>query len=186
MIGISWTTLNNVHKFPCYYWNVKIMDMKYPETENMRKGKKAHEKFAELKKLPLDLDFPKREVYFRKSYSKDFFLLGYADAVNYRSKSLLELKTVNKTLWTNSRMDKSMQPVYYSYLSGLPNVFLLTCYFDLSSPKLFYRKYSPDDWKKVEKWIDEGVKIIEKTDWKHYKCDGSCPFGVECYFYDKT
>lgn len=184
MIILSYTTLNNIHKFPCWYFNTKVMGMKEPENEYMIKGKESHKKFQELKKLPYDLDFPSREVHFRKSHNAKYLFHGYADAVNYKSKSLLELKTVNKTLWTNSRMDASIQPIYYSWISGFQKVFLLTSHFNLDFPiPPFYREYTQADWKRAEKWAIEGIKIIETTDYKTLTCDGSCPLGQDCFIY---
>ena len=188
-ITLSFTALNNVHKFPCSWLN-KIMGIEQESNEYMIAGKAAHERIAKIienkEKLPNDLDFQKAEVHFRKSHNEKYLWHGYADGVNYRSKSLLEVKTVSKNLWTNAQMDKSMQPVYYSWLSGFPNVFLLTCKFDLSSPKVYYRKYTQDDWKRAEKWALEGLKIIETTDWKTYKCDGSCYLKERCFLYDPS
>ena len=186
---ISFTTLNNVHKHPCWWLN-KQMGIEEEPNQFMIAGKKAHEQFAlkikNKEKLPFDLDFQEAEVHFRRSHNDQYLWHGWADGVNYKSKSLLEVKTVNKRVWTNSDMDRSMQPVYYSWISGFSKVFLLSCKFDFSEPKLYYREYTQDDWKKAEKWALEGLKIIEETDWKTLTCDASCPLGERCFIYART
>lgn len=187
---LSWTTLSNVHKHPCWYFNTKILGMKEPENEFMIAGKKAHQQFAlkikNKEKLPCDLDFQEAEVHFRRPYNDRYIWHAYLDGVNYRSKALLELKTVNKRLWTNSDMDNSMQPVYYSWISSFSKVFLLTCKFDLSEPKVYYREYKEEDWQRAEKWAVKGLRIIEETDWKTLQCLGNCPFNTNCFIYQRN
>jgi hypothetical protein len=161
-----------------------------PTNEFIEKGKAAHEQFAlkikNKEKLPCDLDFQKAEVHFRKPYNDHFTFHAYLDGVNYKSKSILELKTVSKRLWTNADVDKSMQPLYYSYISNFPHVFLLTCKFDLSEPKVYYREYKQEDWNRAEKWTLEGIKIIEGIDIRKIQCNGLCPFSADCHIYQKS
>lgn len=187
---VSFTTLDNVHKHPCWYYNTKLMGLKQPENEYMAKGKKAHEEFANKiknkEKLLFDLDFETPEVHFKRSYDDMFTLHGWADAVNYKSKTLLELKTVNSNVWTNARVDKTMQPSYYSWISGFRKVFILSCKFDFSEAKLYFREYLDNDWKKAEDWAVEGLNIIKNTDWSKITCDGTCPFGQECLIFKRS
>src|SRR3990167_6053048 len=185
-ILLSFTTLNGTQRNTCFYYNRMLVGLKQPSNQFMEAGKATHEKFSKLKKLPFDLDFPSSEVHFKKPYKNGYILHGFADRANYKSKSLLELKSVSKKLWSNYDMDKSFQPVYYSFVSSFRKVFLLTTKFDLSEAKLFYREYTDADWKRVEKWTDEIINKIETVDWKTLTCDASCPYGQECRIYAKS
>lgn len=191
-ILLSYTTINDLYQSPHSFIN-KQLGIKKPTNEYMEKGKKCHEeiqnhlrKTAVNPKIQLDLDFTTIEYHCRKSHNKKYVFHGYCDAVNFASKTFLEIKSVNSKLWGNSQLESSMQPRYYSWVTGLRKMYLYTCLFDYSQSKLFYREFTDKDWEQAKKWAEGAVDIIEKGDLRsdlvNNKCNGICPYKQNCHF----
>lgn len=190
-ILLSYTAINDLYQSP-HSWLNKQMGIKKDKTEAMQKGTEAHEilqaHVSGIKKLDidLDLDFPKVEHHARKRWNDKFTLHGYCDGINFTSKVFLEIKTSGKKPWTNGQFERSMQPKYYSFVTGFRKAFLLTCLFNLSEMKTYYREFSDKEWKETEEWVAKAIDLIEhgdlKADLVDGKCQGWCPYRKNCYF----
>src|SRR3990167_4015008 len=193
---LSYTAIDNIHK-ASHTWICKTLGIETPTSEAMTKGKEAHAKIkahvsgkTKIEGLDLPMDFPKIEYHAQKPYNDTFSFHGYCDGVNFASKSILEVKTSGSKIWSQGDFDKSMQPVYYSFVTQFRNVYLVTCKFDLSGLKVYTRQFTNEDWKRAEKWANEAIEIIEKSDFKggldeSGRClgwKGGCNYGENCYF----
>ena len=189
---LSYTTLNDLHK-ASHTWINKCLNIKKPVSEAMEKGKEAHAKLqahvshkTKIDNLDLPMDFPTIEYHARKPYNDKFSWHGYCDGVNFASKSILEIKTSGSKTWSQGEFDRSMQPVYYSFVTQFKKCYLVTCKFDLSDLKVYYREFTEKDWERALTWGKEGIDIIEKGDFTggltDGKCIGYCSYGSACYF----
>lgn len=198
---LSYTTLNNLHE-ASHTWVNKMLDIKPEQTDAMRCGKLAHKMIQDhvsgVKKMEnfnVEWDFPRIEYHCKLPFNSDFLFHGYCDGVNFKTKSFMEIKTSKSTLWSQGEFDRSMQPVYYSYVTKFPHAFFLTCLFIpqedgsvlLGPPRKFYRKFEPEEWEKARIWAEEGIKIIQSGDYTGGldkdtgKCLG-CSYGRLCHF----
>src|SRR3990167_4600638 len=191
---LSYTTIDNIHK-ASHTWINKVMGIETPTNEAMLKGKAAHEKIqahvsgkTKIEGLDLPMDFPTTEYHAQKPYNDYFSFHGYCDGVNFASKSILEVKTSGSKIWSQGDFDRSMQPMYYSYVTQFRKVYLITCKFDLSGLKVYTRQFTDEDWKRAEKWANEAIEIIEKGDFTGGLDDSGrcnlerCPYNSNCYF----
>jgi len=190
-IILSYTTINNLHE-ASHTWICKQMGITTPETDAMRAGKEAHKRLQDhamgkkmIPELNLPMNFPKSEHHARRTHG-DYILHGFLDGVNFASKSGLEIKTSKKTVWSQQKFHESMQPKYYSFVTGFRNWYFISCRFDLSGLVVYHTTFTDEDWKKAEAWAQEGIDIIEKGDFKggldeHGHCTG-CSYGSNCYF----
>lgn len=170
-----------------------MLGIQTPTTEAMEKGKAAHIRLQNhvthketVAGLDLPMDFPTVEYHAQRPASHDYMFHGFVDGINFASKSILEIKTSGSKTWSNQDFDRSMQPAYYSFVTGMRKCYLVTCFFDLSKLKVYFREFTDDDWKKAEAWANEGIAVIEKGDFtqgldENKKCMG-CNYGANCYF----
>jgi CRISPR/Cas system-associated exonuclease Cas4 (RecB family) len=188
---LSYSTINNLYKSPHSYIN-KSLGLKVPENEAMRRGKEAHEVFSNhvcgLKKDPrvkvnLDFQYPERKIFI--PYRAEYGLYAQLDACSYKAKSFCEYKTSTHP-WGQAKFDTLMQIPLYSLASHLKHAFMVTSTADFTDWKTFYKEITDDDIKKVTKWIDDAIEIIEHGDLKadliNGHCPGNCPYGENCRF----
>ncbi len=193
---LSYTAIDMLHK--CSHgWINKQLGIETPTSEAMQKGKDSHAIIQahvsgkkKIEGLDLPMDFPKIEYHAQKPYNDIFSFHGYCDGVNFASKSILEIKTSGSKIWSQADFDKSMQPMYYSFVTQLRRVYLVTCKFDLSNMKVYMREFSDKDWETAQKWAEEAIKIIEKGDFKggldeSGHClgwQGGCNYAEKCFY----
>lgn len=193
---LSYTTLSNVYIAPHSYL-CKMMGLKTPETDAMRKGKEAHGKLQDIAsgKVHDDRfdgfgwDFPTREYHCKQDYNEDFTLHGYLDLCSFKRKEFMEIKTGSK-VWNQSQFYNLIQAPYYSLVSGLRKCVFVTCTFDLDDVKVFTQEFTDKDWEKAKAWVDGAIAII--TDPKKLTSDlvdgrcvsPRCPYSSNCYFYN--
>lgn len=190
-ILLSYTTMDDLYKSP-HSWLNKQMGLKKPESDAMKAGSEAHKRLQahisgkKIDGIELDLDFPRAEYHARKDWDDKYTLHGYCDGVNFGAKTFVEIKTGGKKTWTNGDFERSIQPAYYSYVTGFRKCFLVTCLFDLSNMKVFYREFTDKDWKRAQDWVKGATEIIDKGNFKsdlvEGKCIGWCNYGDNCYF----
>lgn len=190
-ILLSYTTMDDLYK-ASHNWINKAMDIKKPESEAMTAGKLAHQRLQahisggeQVTGLELPMNFPKIEYHARRPWDDQFTFHGYVDAANFASKSFLEIKTSGGALWSQGKFNASIQPAYYSWVTGLRKAYFITCHFDLSDLKIYTREFTDEDLKKAEDWAMGAIDIIKKGDFTgglvDGKCDGSCGY-PNCYF----
>lgn len=191
MILLSYTTIDNLHK-ASHTWINKMLGLETPESEAMLKGKETHAKIqahvsgkTKIEGLDLPMDFPTIEYHCRLPAEEPYVFHGYVDAVNFASKSFLEIKSSNSHIWSQGDFDKSIQPAYYSWVTKIKKAYLVSCKFDLSNLKVYLWKFTDDDWAKAEKWANEGIEIIKSGEYQgglvNGKCTG-CNYGSNCHF----
>ncbi len=191
-ILLSYTTINDLSVSP-HSWLNKAMGIEKPTNEYMEKGKATHEKLQKVVLGDLNIvgiNLPKFnaiEKHFQKNFNDKYTLHGYADAVNYATKTLLEVKSSQTTPKTMGEFDKLIQGKYYCYVSGFRKVLYVACTFDLSKLKTYLYEYENDDMQEVENWVMEAIATIEtenfKSDLVNGKCElERCPYGENCYF----
>jgi hypothetical protein len=168
-----------------------MMDCKVPETPYMTAGKVAHEVIQNhcIDKKPdrrfVDLwNFQKAEWNFRAPYNKKFGIGGRVDLINFKTKVFGEIKTGNSKLPPMSKFDTEI--AFYAFGTNFRKAYFISCLQDLSAHKTSYREITAADIQKAKDWIDGACAIIEKGDYLHEKCDGSCPYGSACYVYNNT
>lgn len=186
---LSYTTINNIHIAPHSYLN-KLAGIKTPTSDVMNKGKEAHEKLQRhllgIEKLPinLDLSFGRAEYHARKDEG-DFIYHGYLDCVSFDSKTMVEIKTTGSKTWTLGDFEKHPQGAYYSWVTGFRKIFYITCKFDLSDLKTYYKEFTDEDMERSKQWaLEASSKITEgklKEDLVDNKCvNYRCPYGSQC------
>ena len=188
-ILLSYTTLDDYTRWSHTYIN-KLMGIKKEENEFMTKGKEAHKKLQDhmigKTKLPIDLkwDITQAEYHARKDVDEKYQWHGYLDGVNFRSKLAVEIKTGSP--WSNRKFEEHIQPRYYSWVTGLRKFVFVTCHFDLSELKVYYKEMTNDDWKQAEGWAYAALKGIKDAEFKGGLDDDGycigCSYGFACYF----
>lgn len=168
------------------------MGIKTPETDPMRKGKEAHEKLQRhilgIEKLPIDLDltFQRSEYHARKDEG-DYIYHGYLDCISFDSKTMCEIKTAGSKTWTLGDFEKHPQGAYYAWVTGMRKIFYVTCKFDLSDLKVYYKEFTDEDIEKSKQWAKEASQKITDGKLKEDLVDGACvnprcPYGSLCLF----
>ena len=170
------------------------MSIKIPENEYMRAGKEAHKiiqahclgKKKDDRLTDFDWHFTSQEQNFTYRYNDEFNIHGYVDLVAYDSKVICEIKTSSKP-WGQQQFEDSQQWRLYSLVTGFKKILLVTCKPDLSSLKTYYREVNDNDLEQVKHWIEEGIKIIKRGEFKTDLVDGHCvnyrcPYSSACFF----
>jgi len=168
------------------------MGIEQPVNEYMEAGKVAHKIVTDhvcgIKKDPrvtLDLQFTNAEYKCFTDYRDNYSLYGFCDAVSFKSKSIMEYKTSSKP-WSQQRFDDLIQIPYYSLATNFRKIFMVTSTAQLENFKVFYKEINEADIQKAKDFIEQGIAIIEKGDFRSDlidgKCDGSCNYGPKCYF----
>ena len=189
---LSYTTISDYlqanHTYIC-----KQLGCVKPETEAMLAGREAHQVLqghllGEIK-LPIDLDWNCTDIEYhaRKDADEEYQFHSYLDGVNWKSKVAFEIKTSGSNPWGQGQFNSSIQPKYYSWITGLKKFVFITCKFDLSGLKVFYKEMTDQDWKEAEDWAMKALKGIKAgefkggLDEKTGKCLG-CNYQQNCHF----
>lgn len=191
---LSYSTINNLYLSPHSFLN-KALGIEIPTTEAMTAGKEAHLRIQDhvlgIKKddrlSDLKWNFKQKEYKCFAPYNDKYQLYGFVDAVNFASKLFLEIKT-SSSPWSQQKFDNLEQWRFYALALNFRKVLFITCTKDLQNLKTFYREVSEEDLTRVKKWIDGGIDIIEKGNFKsdldeNGKCQNpKCPYSTACYF----
>jgi hypothetical protein len=188
---LSYSTLDALIKHPHTYL-CKAMGIEQPVNEYMEAGKIAHKIVTDhvcgIKKdsrVTIDLEFTNPEYKCFTDYRDNYSLYGFCDAVNFKSKAIMEYKTSTKP-WSQQRFDDLIQIPFYGLATNFRKVFMVTSTAELTNFKVFYKEITDADIQKAKDFIEKGISIIEKGDFKSDlvdgHCDGSCIYGQNCYF----
>lgn len=167
------------------------MGVKTPTTDAMNKGKEAHEKLQKhllgIEKLPIDLDlsFTRSEYHARKDEG-DFIYHGYLDCISFDSKTMVEIKTSGNP-WSIGDFEKHPQGAYYAWVTGFRKIFYITCKFDLTGLKTYYKEFTEEDIEKSKQWAKEASSKITEGKLRDDLIDNCCvnprcPYGSACLF----
>jgi hypothetical protein len=189
---LSYSTLNDLIQHPHTYL-CKALGIVQPVSEAMEAGRQAHEivigHVCGTKidhRLPDTLPgFQKPEYKVFAEYRNGYALYGFCDAVDFRSKTIMEYKT-SGTTWSQNKFDALMQIPFYSLATNFRKVYMITSHADLTGFKVFYKEVTDAEIEKVKAWIESGIKIIESgnftSDLVDGKCPGRCNYGSACFF----
>lgn len=194
-ITLSYTAINNFLISP-HSWLNKQLGVQTITTPAMEAGKEAHKiiqdhclgKKKDDRLKDFSWKFTSAERHVGKQYNDKYNLHGYIDLMGFNNKVICEIKTGNP--WSQQRFYDSMQPLYYSYLTSFRKILFVTCRFDLSDFKTYYREVTEKDIEKIKAWIEKAVNGIEAGNFKEDLVDGlctrfDCPYGEACYFKTK-
>jgi len=194
-IRLSYSTINELFAEPHTYLN-KIMGIPRHTSQAMEEGKSAHKIIQEhvsgkklnplLDKLPqfgivetMDRD-SKTEIKYQ--INDKYYLIGYADGIDLKTNSLLEVKSGKK--WTPLEFARLMQ--WRLYLLGLPDI--KTVYL-VNTPRLesdwnsdniriFKTTVVKNDIKNAKEYLQRAIYMIENIkdqnlypDKKSYFCN---------------
>lgn len=186
---LSYTTLDNYTKASHTYIN-KVLGIAVPKSDAMEKGTEAHKRLQShlmgQEKLPIELDWncTAVEYHAKKDADAEFVWHGFLDAVNWKTKTAFEIKT-GGTPWGQGQFNASIQPKYYSWVTGLRKFIFITCHFDLSGLKVFSKEMTDEDWKEAEEWAMKALAGIKAGEFsgglENGKCTG-CNYGANCHF----
>ena len=193
MILLSYTTIDNYLK--CHHsWLCKQLDIKIEETDAMKQGKINH-KIIQAHLLGEKMDdrlssltwkFQKAEYHARMNWDEEYNLHGYADCVDFKSKTLCEIKTGSP--WSMQKFNDLMQWKYYAMVTGFRRVLFINCDNQLGNVRTFLMEATDKDMENAKQWVSRAVQGLKqgllKDDLVNGKCTDpyKCPYGRQCYF----
>lgn len=202
MIKLSYSSLNNLYNG--HEWLNKQIGIKVPEYPFLKEGNEAHRIIQDhvSGRVPSDLlkhikvSFPvveeisdekdpvywkaKEKCKFSRVVDGKYEIYGYFDGLNETEKKFLEIKSSSDP-WSVVKFKNAMQRKIYAWAKpDFEEAYLITGQKDPAKwskepPKLYSLKNTSEDREEAQKWIEEGISILEKGDFtKGLDSEGFC------------
>lgn len=191
---LSYTTLNNYLMSPHSYLNRYVYGIKTAETPAMVAGKLAHEVIQahcmgvkkDARLSDLTWEFTTAEYHAKMPWDDKFTLHGYCDMIDFKSKTLCEIKTSSRP-WSQKMFQDLDQWRYYGLVTEMEKVLFITCTPEITNVKTYFSEITTEDKDKARAWAALAIQGIRNGEFMSDIVDGlctnpRCPYGVNCHW----